>query len=69
MNRSVCERGWGSGWHAGRANWVSGSLIFVTHWNVGEERGYLTPLPDLLPFFLACVPLSPPPPPYSSQRP
>lgn len=46
---------------AGRANWVNGSLGFVTHWSVGVEKHYLTPLPDLLPFFHACVPLSPPP--------
>ena len=62
--RSVCEQEhvWKKegAWVARRATRVSRSFIFVTHQSAGEERRYLTPLPDLLPFFLACVPLSPP---------
>lgn len=49
----------GSGWHAGPTG-------FCHSLEVGEERH---PLPDLLAFFLACIPLSPSPSPLKSKDP
>ena len=55
----VCERV--RVWVACRAKWVSGSLVFVTHWSVWRGETHYSLL-DLFSFILACVPLSPPSP-------
>lgn len=60
MDRA-CVRAWVGAWGTSRANWVSRSLVLVTPRSVGKgETHYLTPVPGLSPFFLACIPLGPP---------